>query len=171
MLCWGLRGLFLDWLKKGVFDPKKVKIFVLDEADVMMDQQGMGDQSIRIKKTLNKNCQILLFSATFKPHVKEFALRVVPNANIITLKREELTLDGVKQYVMDCKDESHKYEVLCDIYGLISIGQVIIFCHVSNLWFRVSLCVCGRTENLTHVLYSSYCFYLGVDKEDSTNAE
>ena len=32
------------------FDPKKISIFVLDEADVMISQQGHQDQSIRIKK-------------------------------------------------------------------------------------------------------------------------
>eukprot|EP00126_Sphaerothecum_destruens_P001672 Sdes_comp15080_c0_seq1m3873 len=129
----GTPGSILDWIKRAVFDPKKINIFVLDEADVMMDQQGMGDQSIRIKKTLSSKCQILLFSATFKPEVKKFAERVVPNANIITLKREELTLDGIKQYVMQCNNEDHKYQVLCDLYGMLSIGQVIIFCHVSRI--------------------------------------
>jgi ATP-dependent RNA helicase DDX19/DBP5 len=39
-----------DLLRNGVIDSKKVKVFVLDEADVMMDRQGLGDQSIKIKK-------------------------------------------------------------------------------------------------------------------------
>ena len=33
-----------------VVDPKKIKVFVLDEADVMIDQQGQQDQTIRIQR-------------------------------------------------------------------------------------------------------------------------
>ena len=33
-----------------VIDPKKISMLVLDEADVMIDQQGQQDQTIRIKK-------------------------------------------------------------------------------------------------------------------------
>ena len=37
-------------LKKKAFDPKKIKLFVLDEADVMIAQQGQQDQTVRIQK-------------------------------------------------------------------------------------------------------------------------
>lgn len=41
----------MDWgLKLKVFDIKKVSIFVLDEADVMIAEQGHRDQCIRIHK-------------------------------------------------------------------------------------------------------------------------
>lgn len=47
----GTPGSLLDWvLRHRAFDPKKISIFVLDEADVMISQQGHQDQSIRIKK-------------------------------------------------------------------------------------------------------------------------
>lgn len=47
----GTSGTMLDWiLKRKVIDPKKVTMFVLDEADVMIDQQGQQDQTIRIQK-------------------------------------------------------------------------------------------------------------------------
>lgn len=48
----GTSGTTLDWiLKKKVIDPKKVTMFVLDEADVMIDQQGQQDQTIRIQRS------------------------------------------------------------------------------------------------------------------------
>lgn len=34
----------------------------------------------------------------------------------------------IKQFYMDCKDEDHKYEVLVELYNLLTIGQSIIFC-------------------------------------------
>ena len=47
----GTPGTTLDWvLKLRVFDPKKITVFVLDEADVMIDTQGHQDQTIRIYK-------------------------------------------------------------------------------------------------------------------------
>lgn len=41
----------LDWCGKfKFFDAKKIRVFVLDEADVMIDTQGHQDQSIRIQR-------------------------------------------------------------------------------------------------------------------------
>ena len=47
----GTPGTLLDWLiRHHRFDPRKIAIFVFDEADVMISTQGHQDQSIRIKK-------------------------------------------------------------------------------------------------------------------------
>jgi ATP-dependent RNA helicase DDX19/DBP5 len=77
-----------------------------------------------------KTAQIVLFSATFPDEVKAFAEKVAPNSNQITLQKEELSVDSVKQFYMDCKNEDHKVETLCAIYGLLTIGQSIIFVRV-----------------------------------------
>ena len=50
-IIFGTPGTLLDWiLRHRVLDPKKIKMFVLDEADVMIALQGHQDQSIRIHK-------------------------------------------------------------------------------------------------------------------------
>lgn len=47
----GTPGTVLDWCSKLKFiDPKKIRVFVLDEADVMIATQGHQDQSIRIQR-------------------------------------------------------------------------------------------------------------------------
>ncbi len=46
----GTPGTVFDLVKRRQLETKNVKIFVLDEADNMLDQQGLGDQSIRVKK-------------------------------------------------------------------------------------------------------------------------
>ena len=47
----GTPGTLVDWcMKLKVIDLKKVKVFVLDEADVMIDTQGHQDQSIRVQR-------------------------------------------------------------------------------------------------------------------------
>ena len=78
-----------------------------------------------------RNAQILLFSATFPEEVRAYAHRFVPNANEISLKTEELSVEGIKQLYLDCRDEEHKYEVLVGLYGVMNIGQSIIFVAVS----------------------------------------
>jgi ATP-dependent RNA helicase DDX19/DBP5 len=78
-----------------------------------------------------KDCQIVLFSATFPDIVHSFAARFAPKANEISLRQEELSVDGIKQFYMDCNGEAHKYEVLCSLYNLLTISQSIIFCRVS----------------------------------------
>lgn len=74
--------------------------------------------------------QIILFSATFPDHVRNFASKFAPNANKIELKRNELSVDNIRQFYMDCRNEEHKYEVLVSLYSLLTIGQSIIFCQV-----------------------------------------
>ena len=76
---------------------------------------------------IRKTAQTILFSATFPDQVRTFAQRFAPNANEISLKTEELSVEGIKQLYMDCRDEQHKYEVLVGLYGVMNIGQSIIF--------------------------------------------
>lgn len=45
----------------------------------------------------------------------------------MTLKHEELTVEGIKQIYLDCDSEEAKYEVLVKLYGLLTIGSSIIF--------------------------------------------
>jgi hypothetical protein len=80
-----------------------------------------------------KGIQIILFSATFPDHVRTFASKFAPNANKIELQKEELSVDNIRQFYMDCKNEEHKYDILVSLYQLLTIGQSIIFCQVSDL--------------------------------------
>jgi ATP-dependent RNA helicase DDX19/DBP5 len=79
----------------------------------------------------NQPVQIILFSATFPDHVRNFASKFAPNANKIELQKTELSVEGIKQFYLDCKNEEHKYEVLVSLYTILTIGQSIIFCQVS----------------------------------------
>ncbi|KAI8883223.1 DEAD-domain-containing protein [Backusella circina FSU 941] len=124
----GTPGSVMDCMRRNNINTSNISIFVLDEADNMLDQDGLGDQSIRIKSLIRSQPQILLFSATFPENVRRFAYKFAPDANEITLKREELSVDAIKQFYMDCTNEAHKYEVLCNLYDLLTVSQSIIFC-------------------------------------------
>ena len=125
----GTPGTVLELQRKGQLDLKQLKVLVFDEADVMLDKQGMGVQSVRLKAVCPLQVQTLLFSATFKPEVMQFSNKVVPNPNVLTLKHEELSIDAIKQLYMRCDSFKHKLDMLSAIYGLLTLGQSIIFVH------------------------------------------
>ena len=121
----GTPGKVLDWsLKFRFFDLTKITVFVLDEADVMIATQGHQDQSIRIHKNLGGHCQMLLFSATYDQAVMDFAENIVSNPVTIKLRREEESLDNIKQVWVDCPSPEAKYRAIANIYGVVTIGQV-----------------------------------------------
>lgn len=125
----GTPGKVYDWaMRFKFFDLRMIKVFVLDEADVMISTQGYHDQSLRIHKQLPETCQMMLFSATYSEDVMQFAEQIVPDPIIIKLKKEEESLDTISQYYIVCKNREEKFEALSNIYGTISIGQAIIFC-------------------------------------------
>lgn len=84
------------------------------------------------------NIQTVLFSATFPDHVIEYASKFAPGANQITLRHDELTVEGIKQLYLDCHNEDNKFEVLLKLYGLMTIGSSIIFVKVdpARFFFR-----------------------------------
>ncbi|EAS34824.3 ATP-dependent RNA helicase DBP5 [Coccidioides immitis RS] len=123
----GTPGTVQDLIKKRLFNTQHLRVLVLDEADNMLDQQGLGDQCIRVKSLLPRTIQVVLFSATFPDFVVRYAHKFAPNSNQLTLKHEELTVEGIKQLYLDCESDEHKYEILVKFYGLLTIGSSIIF--------------------------------------------
>ncbi|RMZ86523.1 hypothetical protein DV736_g6250, partial [Chaetothyriales sp. CBS 134916] len=123
----GTPGTVQDMIRRRTMDVRALKVLVLDEADNMLDQQGLGDQCIRVKQMLPKSVQIVLFSATFPDNVVLYAQNFAPNANQMTLRHEDLTVEGIKQIYLDCDSDEAKYEVLVKFYGLLTIGSSIIF--------------------------------------------
>lgn len=82
---------------------------------------------------LPRETQIVLFSATFPDDVRQFASRVAPEANEIYLKQEDVTVDAIKQLWLQCDGEQGKFDALSILYELMTIGQSIVFCRVSQL--------------------------------------
>ena len=48
------------------------------------------------------------------------------------LKRSEESLSNIKQYYVWCHGEKDKFKALSNLYGVLTIGQCIVFCHVSK---------------------------------------
>lgn len=92
--------------------------------------------------------QNVLFSATFPDHVKEFANDFAPEANQIFLKKEEVTVEAIKQLYLECDGEEQKYNALSALYDIMSIGQSIVFCKVSCLLQRRSDLADANSEKI-----------------------
>lgn len=123
----GTPGTVVDLLRSRQLDVSALKVFVLDEADNMLDAQGLGSQCLRCKKLLPPNIQLVLFSATFPDNVYDFAQRFVPHANEIRLQHTELNVSEIKQMYMDCASDAAKFDAIVSMYGLLTIGSSIIF--------------------------------------------
>ncbi|KAJ3702433.1 hypothetical protein LUZ61_006138 [Rhynchospora tenuis] len=128
----GTPGTLKKWLLYKKLATRDLKIVVFDEADHMLDEDGFKDDSERILREIKRStggCQVLLFSATFNEMVKAFIPKVIKDANEIYVKKEELTLEKLKQYKVWCPDELAKIEVIRDRifeFGQ-KVGQTIIF--------------------------------------------
>jgi ATP-dependent RNA helicase DDX19/DBP5 len=77
--------------------------------------------------------QVVLFSATFPPAVIEYAQRFAPNANVLTLAHDELTIEGIKQLFIDINGQQDKFATLLKFYGLMTQASSIIFVRVSGM--------------------------------------
>ncbi|XP_067132799.1 ATP-dependent RNA helicase DDX19A-like [Centruroides vittatus] len=147
----GTPGKVLDWGRRfKCFDLKKIKVFVLDEADIMIAVQGHHDQSIRTHKELSPECQMMMFSATYTEEIVEFAKYIVPNPIVIRLKKEEESLENIKQYYVVCRNIEEKFNALSNIYGVLSIGQAIIFCQTRRAaaWLSENMMIEGHSVAL-----------------------
>ncbi|KAF5737508.1 DEAD-box ATP-dependent RNA helicase 38 [Tripterygium wilfordii] len=128
----GTPGTIRKWMTIGKLSLRFMNILVFDEADHMLDEDGFRDYSLRIMRDIRKSsahCQVLLFSATFNDTVRNFVTRIVEDYNKLLVKKEELSLDSVKQYKVYCPDELAKVMVVRDrIFELgEKMGQTIIF--------------------------------------------
>ena len=50
----------------------------------------------------------------------------------ILVKRDELTLEGIKQFFVAVEREEWKFDTLCDLYDTLTITQAVIFCNTKK---------------------------------------
>lgn len=123
----GTPGRIVDLLDNKDFDPTKIKILVLDEADELLKKDFLDKTKFIIQKMPDGDTQICIFSATLPDFAIDLTKNFMSNPEVLLIKKERLTLDMVKQYYIDLKHESYKYDTIVDLYNNISINQCIIF--------------------------------------------
>ena len=124
----GTPGRVADMLKRKILNPQKIKQFVLDEADEMLSQ-GFKEQIHEIFTQMPYSIQVILLSATMPKEVLEITNKFMREPIRILVKKEELTLEGIKQFYVYVEREEWKFETLCDLYQTITITQAVIFCN------------------------------------------
>lgn len=129
----GTPGRVLDMLNKGAINPGTVKMLVMDEADELLSD-GFLNQIKDIIGMMNPNVQIGLFSATMEPSFFRITNNFMRNPMNILIEKEKITLDGIKQFYIDCEKNEYKFETLCDLYSIFSASQTLIYCnHYQNV--------------------------------------
>jgi hypothetical protein len=124
----GCPGRVFDMIRRGKINAKELKIVILDEADEMLSS-CFKDQVYNIFQHFNNNIQVALFSATLPDNTYQIIDKIMRNPVKICVKPENLTLDGIRQFVIGIDDDRQKYQTLKDLFSFISVSQCIIYCN------------------------------------------
>jgi len=124
----GTPGRVFDMIGKRHLRVDDLLTFVLDEADEMLSR-GFKDQIYDIFKTMPPNIQVCLFSATMAPEILDLTTKFMRDAVRILVKKDELTLEGIRQFYVAIEKEEWKLDTLCDLYETLTITQAIIYCN------------------------------------------
>jgi len=122
----GTPGRVFDVINRRALQTDDLCMFVLDEADEMLSR-GFKDQIYDIFRRLPSNIQVILLSATMPAEVLEVTTNFMPNPVHILVKKEELTLEGIKQFYVYTEKEGWKRDTLLDLYNTLTITQAVIF--------------------------------------------
>lgn len=139
----GTPGRVYDMVERGFFKVKDVKMFIMDEADEMLSA-GFKEQIYNVLKYLPQETQLVLLSATMPADVLTVATTFLRNPIKILVKKDELTLEGIKQFYVDVEEEQWKFDCLSDLYDSISVTQAVIFCNTRR---KVEELAAKLTEN------------------------
>jgi translation initiation factor 4A len=124
----GTPGRVYDMIKRQALRSETIKIFCLDEADEMLSR-GFKDQIYEVFQLLPPETQVVLLSATMPAEVLEVTKKFMRDPVRILVKRDELTLEGIKQFYIAVEKEEWKLDTLCDLYETVTITQAVIFCN------------------------------------------
>merc|ERR1711948_103264 len=139
----GTPGRVFDMVSKRHLKIDNLVTFVLDEADEMLSR-GFKDQIYDIFKTLPPNVQVCLFSATMPPEILDLTTKFMRDAVRILVKKDELTLEGIRQFYVAIEKEEWKLDTLCDLYETLTITQAIIYCNTRRKADRLAKEMMGR---------------------------
>lgn len=118
-------GRFIDLQKQGNIDVSNIEIFVLDEADLMLDMGFINDVE-KIEQLCPRKKQTLLFSATIPEKIDELAKSIVKNAVKIAINPEETTAKNIGQ-LLYYLPKKNKTDLCLHLLRNTIHGQIIIF--------------------------------------------
>jgi len=124
----GTPGRVFDMIRRRHLRTKNIKMLILDESDELLNM-GFKDQIYDIYRYLPPATQVVLVSATLPNDVLEMTSKFMTDPVRILVKRDEITLEGIKQFFIAVEKEDWKFDTLCDLYDTLTITQAVIFCN------------------------------------------
>ncbi len=133
----GTPGRLLDHLRRGMLKLHKLKIFVLDEADIMLDM-GFKPDIDALLKCIPASRNIWLFSATVKPGIDDIKKLHMKDPVVARITPKQVTTKNTKQYyvIIPQKDRltalSRFIDCAPDFYGIIFMPTKVLADQVSK---------------------------------------
>jgi ATP-dependent RNA helicase len=127
----GTPGRVFDMIQRRELQTPEIKMFVLDEADEMLNL-GFKEQIYDVYRYLPPEIQVVLVSATLPRDVLDITTKFMHDPIRVLVKRDELTLEGIKQFFVAVEREDWKFETLTDLYDTLTITQAVIFCNTKR---------------------------------------
>ena len=124
----GTPGRVADMIRRRNLRTRHIKMLVLDEADELLNR-GFREQIYDVYRYLPPATQVVVVSATLPYDVLDMTTKFMTDPVRILVKRDELTLEGLKQYFIAVEKEDWKFDTLCDLYDTLTITQAVIFCN------------------------------------------
>ena len=122
----GCPGRVFDMMRRDRIYSKKIRLVILDEADEMLSA-GFKEQVYNIFQYFNSDIQVALFSATLPDGINSIINKIMRDPVRITVKRDMLTLEGIKQFYIAVEDDRQKYNTLKTLFSFLSVSQCIIY--------------------------------------------
>ena len=129
----GTPGRILDMMNKKALNYKTIRYVVIDEADEMLSSGFVTQIQDMFRFLIDNKLQVGLYSATMPNEFFDVTKKFMNKPIKILVKNEELTLEGIKQFYVNVERMEYKFDVLCDLYNLISVSQSIIYCNSKKL--------------------------------------
>lgn len=124
----GTPGRVFDMIKRKNLRTRNIKLLILDEADELLNK-GFTEQIYDVYRYLPPGTQVVVVSATLTPDVLDMTTKFMTDPIRILVKRDELTLEGIKQFFVAVEKEEWKFDTLCDLYDNLTVTQGVIFCN------------------------------------------
>lgn len=124
----GCPGRVFDMFRRDRISGKTIKLIILDEADEMLSA-GFKEQVYNIFQFLHADVQVGLFSATLPDDINLIVEKIMRNPVRISVKREQLTLEGIRQFYVAVDDDRQKYVTMKNLFSYINMSQCIIYCN------------------------------------------
>ena len=126
----GTPGRVIDHISRGTLKLDDVSMFVLDEADQMLDM-GFRDDIIEIINQTPEDRQTVLFSATMPGPILDITRRFQKDPEFIKITRRELTVPQIEQTYIEVRDRD-KLEALCRFLDMNNPELALVFCNTKR---------------------------------------